>query len=292
VQHDAVKLVTIDSFENETVFQGETFVAGAKLRALADGFGLQRGSPRLRRMQGLGQLVLDPADPAVLAPHIQMEPLKYPGTGAKTGTHALMLFTLGDTSVPNSAGMAVARASGLLPYLEVDDRYGVPPNQVLIDTYVAEGVSDIGRFRDNTGRGVMMDVENLSGGDDVWTALDQPRLDPPLRLGLDKDDKLGGVSGVLFALTDPQGDHGFSAPGSMIDGVQEDCREACTIEGDDDPCDCASVTTFDVGNYLVYMLGRYGKSLGTEVSFDECQARADCDDLPPLPPSRASSERP
>lgn len=290
--HDAVRIASIETFGADTEYQGELFPRGSQLRALEDGFGLQRGSPRLRRMQGLSQLVLDPGDPAVLAPHMQKEPLVYPGTGQQTGVHALMLFTLGDTSVPNSSGMAVARAAGLLEYLEPDARYGIPPNQVLIDTGVAESVSDIGRFRDNTGRGVMLDVENLSGGDDVWTALDQPRLNPPLRLGLDKEDVLGGVSGVLFALTDPEGDHGFAAPGTMIDQVRGECLEACTLEGDDDPCGCAALTTFDVGNYIVYLLGRYGRSLGTEISFDACQAQGDCADLPPVPEKRPLAEQP
>jgi hypothetical protein len=196
-----------------------------------------------------------------------------------------MLFTLGDTSVPNSAGMVVARAAGLLPYLDDDARYGKPANQVLLDNFVAEGVHNLDRFVDASGRGVHIDVENFSGGDDAWTAAEQPRLDPPLRLGFGKEDPRGGESVAMFALTDPQGDHGFNTPGAMIDDAREACADACTEQGDD-PCGCSTRTTFDVGLYLANLLGGYLQSGGTSVPTERCMATNTCASYPALPPAR------
>ena len=73
--------------------------------------------------QGLGQLVLDPADPAVLAPHLLDEPMTYEGTGETTGAHTVVLTTTGDMNVPASSGLTHARAAGLVEYLEDDPRY-------------------------------------------------------------------------------------------------------------------------------------------------------------------------
>jgi hypothetical protein len=282
----AVQVAMVDQVDRRVTFQQTLQEAGTPLVALAEGLGMRRGNPEFRRMQALGQLILDPGDPASFARHIQKEPLRYPGTGQATGAHAAMLFTLGDTSVPNSAGMVVARAAGLLPYLEADPRYGKPANQVLIDSFVAEGVHNLDRFVDATGRGVHLDIEDFSGGDDVWTAREQPRLDPPLRLGFGDADPLGGESVAMFALTDPQGDHGFNSPGAMIDDVRDACRAACMEEGGDDPCGCGTKTTFDVGLFLSNLLGGYLQSGGEHVPTERCMATNACAAYPPLPPLR------
>lgn len=281
----AVEVAVVDTVDRPVAFQTKSQNAGTPLVALAEGLGLRRGNPEFRRMQALGQFILDPGDPASFARHIQVEPLRYPGTGQQTGAHAAMLFTAGDTSVPNSAGMVVARTAGLLPYLTPDPRYGKPANQVLIDNYIAEGVHDLNRFTDAMGRGVHMDVENFSGGNDVWAAIDLPRLDPPLRLGMNEVDRLGGASAVIFALTDPQGDHGFPGPGSMIDDVRQDCVAACA-EGGTDPCGCSTLVTYDVGLFLTNLLASYLASEGRTLSTDICQSRNQCASYPAYPPER------
>ena len=43
---------------------------------------------------------------------------------------------------------------------------GNPPNQILIDTYVAQAVKLIGRFDDE--EHIHLDVENFSQGTDLW----------------------------------------------------------------------------------------------------------------------------
>jgi hypothetical protein len=280
----ATEVARVEQIDRRVEFQDKSWQAGEPIVALAEGLGRRRGTPDLRRMQGLGQLVLDPGDPASFARHLLQEPLVFPGTGQKTGAHAAMVFTVGDTSVPNSAGMVVARAAGLLPYLTPDARYGKPVNQVLIDNFIAEGVSTIKRFTDSTGRSVHIDPENFSDGDDAWTGVSLPRLDPPLRLGVDQTDPLGGKSVAFFLLSNPEGDHGFEQPGTMVD----DARKACVATCSSQPCmdGCAVVTTFDVGLFMANWMGAYLASNGKAMPLDRCQAFNDCGSFPAYPAAR------
>jgi len=272
----------IDAFERYTEFAGQEWDKGTPLFALAEGMALGRGHPDLRRFQGIGQAVLDPGDPAVYARHLELDPLTYPGTGERTGANALVLTTLGDINVPASTGVTMARAAGLIDYLENDPRYDEPPNQVLIDTYVTEAVHNLARFTDANGEGVHMDVENFSQTSDRWGA-SVPRLDPPLRLH--RDNAHGGISAAMFPMGSPTGQHVFDEPGGMTDSVRKDCKRSCNLPGDDDPCDCASETTFDVGNFMFGLVGRYLASGGTVLPTDLCQSSRSCaDEIRPLAP--------
>jgi hypothetical protein len=280
----ATEIARVEQIDRPVEFQDQTWGAGSQIVSLAEGLGRRRGTPDLRRLQGIGQLILDPGDPASFARSIQEEPLVFPGTGQRTGAHAAMIFTVGDTSVPNASGMVVARAAGLLPYLTTDYRYGKPANQVLIDNFIAEGVHTIKRFTDANGRSVHLDPENFSDGDDVWTAVDLPRLNPPLRCGMDRTDALGGRSAAFFLLSDPEGDHGFSEPGKMTDDVRKTCVAACQSSTCMDAC--AAMTTFDVGLFAVNLMGAYLGSNGATLPLDRCQAFDNCPTYPALPPVR------
>ena len=98
------------------------------------------------------------------------EPLVH-GGGAKTSTNAIIVTTLGDMNVPASSGVHAARAAGFVEYKTPvpDGKYdgtpyeGLPANQILIDTYVAEAVNTVGRFF-NGDKPVHLDVENFSEG--------------------------------------------------------------------------------------------------------------------------------
>jgi hypothetical protein len=286
----------VDAFETDVTFQYDddgrpnVYVTGEPLVALAEGLGLRRADPDFRRFLGLGQLVLDAGDPASFARHLSKEPLVY-GTGERTGTHALVITTEGDPSVPPSSGLTFARAAGLVDYLEDDPRFRVPANQVLLDNYVAEGVNTLLRFTDSQGNGVHIDVENLSLGSDVWGS-EIPRLDPPLHLGIGKTDPLGGESAALFVFPRPDGEHGFARPGGLTDRVRRDCQNACTLPGTDDPCGCATLTTFDIGHYMFSMMGRYLASGGTVIDLDQCQATMTCPDQTPPPADRDVTQLP
>ncbi len=275
----------VDSFDEPFIFQSESVDAGSPLRALAEGLGLRRCHPDFRRFSGLGQLVLDPADPAVLARHLLTEPLHYPGTGEQTGAHTLIITTMGDTAVPAASGLTVGRAAGLVDFLVADDRYGKPVNQELIDNYTAEGMNVYERYTNTAGEGIHLDVEVFSGGDDMYGD-EVPRLDPPLRLGMDVTDALGGKSAAIFPYNRPEGQHGFDMPGEMIDRVRRQCREQCTETEGDDPCGCNDLVTFDIGNFMMNMVGRYFSSGGQLLSTDRCNSSDDCPEFPAIPAPR------
>ncbi len=281
VKGGATPYATVDTFEEDVVFQNLTAEAGDPLTSMAEGLGLRRATPDLRRFVGLGQIVMDRADPANYARHLQREPLTYPGTGHTTGAHALIVTGTGDLNVPVDAGQLFARAAGLLEYLEPHPDFGIPENQVLIDNYVLEGAEEMLRFTNPDGGGVLIDVNDFSGDTDEWAGR-TARLDPPLRTGIDTPDALGGRSANTFAYGSDRGKHGFDGPGEMVDKARRRCREAC----EDDDCGCDDLWIFDVGNFHYNQLADYLKSGGQRIRTDLCLSRNDCDDIPPVPPAR------
>jgi hypothetical protein len=284
IDADATPYAVIDQFAEGLGFQGKTYDAGEPLVVLSQGLGLRRGHPNFRRLQGLGQLVLDPADPAVLAQHMSHRPLAYAGTGTKTGSHALIITTMGDMNVPASSGLTAARAAGILGYLDADPRFGVPANQVLIDNYTAEAVHLFKRYTSPAGDGVHLDIENFSGGADLYGS-NVPRAEIPLRIGMQSTDPLGGRSAAIFPYNVPEGQHGFDLPGGMTDRARAQCAAACTEMGDN-PCGCATLQTFDIGNFMMNMIGRYFANDGKKLDADLCQSRSDCPGMAPPPPAR------
>jgi hypothetical protein len=289
VNAGAIVRGSIETFAADVVYQGQTFPAGSPLVALEDGLGMPRGTPDLRRMLSLGQLVLDPADPASFARYLSTEPLRFPGTGQQTGAHAVVLTTEGDMNVPASSGVTYGRAAGLIDYLNDDPRFGVPPNQVLLDVYATEAVDNIERFTDSSGRGVHIDIENFSDNDDI-NGPTYPRLNPPLRLH--GPDPLGGQSAAFFPLAQPTGQHGFDLPGQTIDAFRARCRRECTQSGSGDPCGCNQQRTYDVGLFLLNSLSRYLATDGQVLDLDLCNSRDDCPDLLPPPEMRNVAELP
>jgi hypothetical protein len=182
-------------------------------------------------------------------------------------------------SVPTSTAATLARAMGLLDYLEVDPRYGVPDNQVLIDTYSIEGVNLFHRHEFGPGTaadgsvypdGVHVDLENLSEGDDIWGDA-VPRLDPPLRLF--GDDGLGGMSGFFFAYARPEGEHGFPLPFELRGRLRDSCGETCP-DGED--CGCDTLETFDPALFYFNMIGHYLATGGRDIRVDRCLSSNDC----------------
>ena len=96
---------TFDRLKVEVEFQGHTFPEGTPLRTFAEGLGMKRGTPSMRRFMSLGQMVLEPGDPASVAPHFTQRPLKFPAVGDQTGAHTLVVTTMGDMNVPASSGL-------------------------------------------------------------------------------------------------------------------------------------------------------------------------------------------
>lgn len=145
-------------------FQGRFFAVGSPLRAPAEGLGLGRQTPALRRFIGLAQAALDPGDPISFAPYYALKRMTDP-QGAAIAPHAVFtLNTIGDQNVPLNSGIAFARATGALPFLRpdqasrypayvdyvtpqalYDDLGGKTPNQALIDDHVIEGIAALAR---------------------------------------------------------------------------------------------------------------------------------------------------
>jgi hypothetical protein len=283
----AMPTQVVDRFGRDVEFQNLRWRTGDALVSVVEGLGLRRAEPDLRRFSGLGAMVLDRCDPAVYAPFLSRTPLTYPGTGETTTTNALIVTTAGDMNVPASGGLTLGRAAGYIPYLESDERWGVPANQVIIDTYHAEAVHTLKRYTNaTTGEGVHIDIENFSEGTDIW-GTDVPRLEEPLHLWAatvtDEGAALGGQSGAIFPYPVPEGQHGFPFPGQLPDRAEEQCEEACT-EGSG--CDCSDVATFDTGAYLFNMFGRYISTDGAEVHTEMCQSTGDCEWFNEPPPAR------
>ena len=278
----------VAEFEEEVLFQAQTFASGSPLVSLAEGLALPRATPKFRRFINLAQLVLDVADPAVFSPHLLAEPLHYPGTGDTTGTHTLVTTTLGDMNVPASTGLTLGRTASIIDYQQPDPRYGKPANQVVIDTYAAEAVHTMARWRDSAGEPVVMDIDNWSDAGDVYGAT-VPRLDPPLRLV--GPDPRGGMSGAIFPYQDPRGKHDIAFPGVYGDIAVERCLAACEQPDAPVACDaCRSLKVWDVGHFYYNVIGRFISSRGRVLDFAACNAYDACPDLPELPRVRADSE--
>lgn len=280
----------LDRFDSDFAYHAQPFKAGDPLVSLEDGLGRARNTPELRRMQGLAQMVLEPGDPISYAPSVQLSPLTF-ATGEHTGAHTLEYTSQGDMNVPAASGVSWGRAAGLIDFLHDDTRFGVPPNQMLISTYTTEAVDNLKRAVDANGKGVHTDIEVLSGGDDIWGA-GYPRLSPPLHAGADRADKLGGRSAALFPLTRDTGQHGFDFPGAMIDDARERCRNSCQQTGGSDPCNCKSLVTYDVGNYLLNMAGEFLSNDGKVLTFDTCHSSDTCAYKKTAPAARPAASLP
>lgn len=152
------------SYETCNAFQGRFFGEGTPLTAPGAGFGLIRQTPALRRFISLAQAALDPGDPINFAPYYALKPMT-DSFGQIIDPHAVLTInTIGDMNVPLNSGIALARATGALPFLRpeqeglypdyrdfvtpqdlYDDLGGRTPNQDLIDRHVIEGITALAR---------------------------------------------------------------------------------------------------------------------------------------------------
>jgi hypothetical protein len=198
-----------DTFDRDVWWQGELHEAGSPLTALADGSGIHRQSPDLRRFGQMAQTALDAGDPVNYARYYFQEGLYRDYPGVSRPTNLALLLTIGDMNVPINTGIALGLAAGLIPFGPgaQDPRYGDTPHRVLIDHYVAEGLERLCRFdREpwNDPRRILLDPDDLSEGQNGYNA---PTLQPPLRLRT--DGPADGESVVRFFYMSPNGAHGI-----------------------------------------------------------------------------------
>lgn len=237
----------IDTFPEEIWDQNLIYPAGAPLAALSDGWGLSRQTPRFRQFIGLAQTLLEPADPAVWAPHFFLRPLEfdYEKEPFRRGTtNFLTIGTLGDQTVPISSHIAIARTAGVVETLMEDSRYGMPANQYLIERFVYEGISNLNRFPDypNT----IFDPDNLDEG--KWRSPSAPELEDPKPAATHpvraQVETPYGLSALRLGYLRRRGEHTFNAP---------------------DPSQ-----PFDIHSFLTNQVGYYLSTGGKEISDDHC----------------------
>jgi hypothetical protein len=127
----------IDRFMQDVVFQGTLYKKGSPLEAICAGFGLQRNTPKLRRLLSISAFLIEPGDPAVYAPHIFQKPFEYPyEKDLIFGANPLMIPTVGDMNVPVNTGIAMARLAGIIDIKE--KRFCFDPEKPIGDASACE----------------------------------------------------------------------------------------------------------------------------------------------------------
>jgi len=292
---------TIDRFGFDVKFHFQSehldFKKGDPLSPIAEGMGMHRARPELRRMMGFGQMVADPADPAVAMVRALSGEQKY-ATGEVVNAHTIVISTIGDMNVPASTGTAIARAGGWLDFTTKRAEWGNrTANQVLIDNWVLEAVDVVKHFVTPAGAGVLFDPEDLSGSatltatgmetpyplgyDGYWA----PRLRTPMHKFEIKDDGKGGISGGFWPYVRPTGKHDLDFPGEQADRALAICKDPAKAQ--EPLCvRAAKGDIFDHGALVLEGMIKYMKSGGKVWELKDCQSTWSCGDVPPVPPAR------
>jgi len=232
----------IDTFELPVTHEGVTHEEGSPLIAASWGFGYHRSSPDLRRAVSVLSSIVEPADPIAYAHQWWEEPDDNP-------REVLVALTVGDDLVPEAAGVALARAAGLVDFSSSDPRYGTSVDRWLIERDVVQGQEEWGPYTDASGAPMLFDPDDLDNGTDDYDA----PSDAPLRATVAAGD---GQSGLRFLYVDPRGTHAYLIPDQTLG--------------------------FDVHTFGAQQMAWFLGSAGAEVRDDPCQATPNCPWLRPL----------
>ncbi len=291
LKNGAIPLQVIAEFGNDVKFTYDSrplaFKKGDPLAPLAEGLGLHRGRPELRRFMGLAQMVLDPADPAVLAKQFTSGEAVM-ANGEVVNTHGIVITTIGDMNVPASSGASIARNLGKIDWFaqhpEWNNRSAL---QMLADTHMLEAVNVIGRYLTPAGAPVLWDVEDLSGSaslsadptampyplgyDGNWA----PRSTTPMHKYLIGDDGHGGIGGAFFPYVRPEGKHDLDFPGEQIDRIIKLCADPA--QANEAPCKAlAAKTPFDHGSLVLEAMIQFLGGGGKAFPLEACQNNWTC----------------
>ncbi len=80
-------------------------------------------------------------------------------------------------------------------------------------------------------------------------------------------------------------------PGDMRDKARKRCADACKETGVPDPCGCGALMSFDTGQFMFNMIGRYFGSQAAILDDDLCNSRGDCA-IRTAPPTRDTKTLP
>jgi hypothetical protein len=243
---DDTLVATLDQFAADVTHEGVTMPAGSPLVAGSHGNGTIRAHPDMRRLAWVIAAALEPGDAISYAPLWNDRPSEELG-GEKA--HVLVMPTAGDSIVSVNTGIALARAAGLVPFDEIDDRYGTTVDQWLIDRRVVQGLEQYGPYRNEAGEPVLFDIDDADRGSDGFEA----PSDAPLRSTRTEDS---GVTALRMPYVSPRGTHGFTFPNPTLD--------------------------FDVASYSLNQVAWFFATGGQEVSDDPCLGTRHCDFLTPF----------
>ena len=239
-------LHTIDQWAEDVLHEGVTMAAGSPLIAGSFGAGRIRGSSNLRRIASIFGSALEAGDPIAYAPHYVKRPFEK--LGGKTA-NVLLMPTIGDSIVPVSAGISMARAAGFIDQENIDERYGMTVDQWLVEKRVIQGVEQYGPYTNDNGDPILFDADDLDNGLDGTGAPSEA----PLRLFIETDV---GVSGLRLPYVSTAGAHGFSFPSPSQPG--------------------------DQNSFAINTIARYFQTRGQELSEDPCMSDFSCDWIPAL----------
>ena len=306
VHEDAEERRVIDQWEVDAEFQFESWTVGDELQAPAEGFGLHRDTPALRRFMGIAQMVLEPGDPQNMALHYFTDPVDF---GDETGpSNVMVIATVGDMNVPINTGIAIARGAGILRFEEddVDPRLadednpeGRTANRFLIDNDVIMGLERISPFRrESDGQQVLYDPDDYdrsgSPPSEGWIGdgLGAPSHHTPLRVWRRADDS------EPCTCIDSTGEHSCTWPGEtegpleMVrceQGVSSLVMPYLRIHGEHGFALPVPHDQFDINTYMINMVGWYFYTQGREMRYDLCMATNSCTEeehgfyVPPIP---------
>ncbi|MFK7985862.1 MAG: hypothetical protein AB8I08_07500 [Sandaracinaceae bacterium] len=267
-------------------FQTTVYEAGDALVSPAEGLGLRRQSPDLRRLAALAQIALDPGDPVNYARHMFLDPATAEDVPSRTRS-VMVLSTAGDNAVPPAASFAYARAAGVLAFLPpgapdeladhrapawVADMWGEPsPDDVLINMHAVEGLARLERHPVEGTRRFIVDVDDFSGGQQFFSddgrrqlaeadgGLRPVRVSPPLRWGRESRPAVDAMN------LDPWGtDRGFRGVSIVLNPMTVPHGQHVLL-----PIDPTKV--FDESVFLLNALGWYLGSGGTELAWQELE---------------------
>ncbi|HJL18583.1 MAG TPA: hypothetical protein RMH99_23180 [Sandaracinaceae bacterium LLY-WYZ-13_1] len=267
-------------------YQDRVFEVGSPLVAPTEGLGLRRQSPDLRRLAGLAQIAVDPADPVNYARRVFLDPVTAPDVEEGRPRSVLAMSTAGDEAVPPSASYAYARAAGVLPFMPPDapdafadwrapawvaETWGPPtPDGVLVQYHAIEGLARLERHPVEGAPRFLFDVDDLSEGRQFFApngrrqlpqdegGIQPRRLDPPLRWG--RESRLASAAGGDPWRTESE----FAGTSLVLNAMTLPTGQHVLL-----PVDPTKV--FDESEYLLNVIGWYLASGGTELAYQRLE---------------------
>jgi hypothetical protein len=231
-----------DTWSADVLHEGVTMAAGSPLVAGSWGLGLRRGSKDLLRLVSTLAIAVEPGDPIAYSRRWADEPFEAP-------KNVLIHLTVGDTTVPEATGVALARSVGLVDADTLDPRYGTTADRFLIERGVVDGQEQYGPWRDSAGTPLLFDPDDLDSGTDGTGAPSEA----PLRA---QRPTPTGLHALRFLYVDPYGTHAYFLPDQS--------------------------QPFDWELFSVQQMAAWLASGGAEVVDDPCLAGRDCPFLRPM----------